>query len=80
MDLVIAKAKEISESIEFVAQFKEKAVLCSFGVTFESDSGDGSASEESCPDSEVFIEKTCSDSNKNNMLAIKVTLTENVCR
>ena len=72
VDLAIATAKEIRESIEFIAHIKEKAVLRSFGVTVESDSDDAYESEESCSDSEYTSEtdvrETCSDSNQDSLL------------
>ena len=53
VESAMEKAKEIRESIEFVAQIKENAILRSFGISVESDSDDdASESEESCSDSE----------------------------
>ena len=48
VELAIATAKGIRESIEFVACIKEKAVLRSFGDSAKSGGDDAYESEESC--------------------------------
>ena len=72
VELAVARAKEIRESIDFVAHIKEKAVLRSFGVSVESDTDDAYESEESCSDSEYSIcdetvSEACNDSSNDNV-------------
>ena len=72
VELAIATAKEIRESIDFVVHIKEKAVLRSCGVSVESDTDDAYESEESCSDSEYSIcdetvSEACNDSSNDNV-------------